>query len=67
MKYYRLFKPANNSIGGVFAHCTEKELDWLVDCFVPDKTEEISKNEYEMEREREHRKSLRMATGYPKR
>mgnify|MGYP001187651991 CR=1 FL=1 len=64
--YYELMKSANNAVGAVFEYCTKTELEAKIESFEPDDVNEISKEEYDEEIERKHRKFLRMATGYPK-
>lgn len=67
MKYYELMKYANNPVGADFAYCTENDLATVKEDFNPDTVEEISGEQYEEEVERQHRRFLRMSTGYPKR
>ncbi|MNL99613.1 hypothetical protein D3C76_00960 [compost metagenome] len=66
MKYFELMKYADNAVGAVFAYCSEAELEAKTEGFNPDSVDEISKEEYDQEVERQHRKFMRTATGYPK-
>ena len=66
MKYYSLMRYANNAVGADFLYCTQDEVEDKKQEFKADYVEEISEQEYKKEKEREHRRFLRMATGYPK-
>lgn len=66
MKYFELMKPADNSVGAVFAYCNQEDLNKLQEEFEPTNTTEITKDEYEEAAKRQQRKFLRTMTGYPK-
>lgn len=65
-KYFSLMRYANNPVGADFTYCTETELHEVKKEFNPIVVEEISKEDYDYEMERIHRKFMRLATGYPK-
>lgn len=65
-RYYQLFKYEDNAVGGVFAFATSDELEDIKKEFSPDKIEEIDQTIYDREIKNQHRKFMRLATGYPK-
>lgn len=67
MKYYELMRSANNSVGAEFAYCTEKDLKIVKEEFQPNiSVDIITEEQYKQELERQHKRGLRFATGYPK-
>lgn len=66
MKYYELFRYESNPVGGSFAYCKVDDLEKGKKEFMPDRIREISQVEYKDGIERQSRRSLRLATGYPR-